>query len=287
MDKPWNNRAWFMVVPVLLIFAMNAVVPLMTLVNYSVQGASGSSVFSFEHMRWYHEVLFSDGFHGALLRQFAFTAIILAIEIPLGVVIALNMPRSGPWASVCLVLTALPLLVPWNVIGTMWNIYALPDLGLLGYALNALGFRYDFTSGPIAAWLTIVLMDVWHWTSLVVLLAYLRLQAIPYTTYRAAQIDGASRWVVFRHVELPKMGHVLAIAFLLRFMDSFVIYAEPFELTRGGPGNSTTLLSADLLTVATGEFDPGFAAAMSIIYFLMTLLACWFFYRFSTREEKW
>src|SRR3546814_2270114 len=88
------------------------------------------------------------------------------------------MPRGGFWASVCLVLMALPLLIPWNVVGAMWNIYSLPVIGLLGHSLNALGFDYDYTQQPTSAWFTVVLMDVWHWTSLVVLLAYAGLRSI-------------------------------------------------------------------------------------------------------------
>ena len=84
-------------------------------------------------------------------------------------------------------------------------------------------------------------MDVWHWTSLVVLLAYAGLISIPDAYYQAAKIDGASRWAVFRYIQLPKMKRVLTIAILLRFMDSFMIYTEPSVLTGGGPGNATTL----------------------------------------------
>ena len=247
MEKIQNNKAWFMVLPVLLIVALNAVVPLMTVVNYSVQDTFGNNIFFFEGTRWFDAVLASERFHSALGRQLFFTATILAIEIPLGVMIALAMPRSGFWASVCLVLMALPLLIPWNVVGAMWNIYALPDIGLLGFGLNWLGINYDFTQQPVSAWFTVILMDVWHWTSLVVLLAYAGLQSIDENYYRAAQIDGASRWAVFRYIQLPKMKHVLTIAILLRFMDSFMIYTEPFVLTGGGPGNTTTVLSIDLV----------------------------------------
>ena len=219
-------------------------------------------------------------------RQFTFTAIILLIEIPLGVAVALAMPRSGPWVSVCLVLMALPLLIPWNVVGAMWNIFALPDIGLLGYGINALGIDYNFTRQPGSAWFTVVLMDVWHWTSLVVLLAYAGLRSIPDAYYQAAKIDGASRWAVFRYIQLPKMNRVLTIAVLLRFMDSFMVYTEPFVLTGGGPGNATTFLSIDLVKAALGEFNLGIAAAMSIIYFLMTLLVCWIFYTLMTKRTR-
>ena len=151
----------------------------------------------------------------------------------------------------------LPLLIPWNVVGAMWNIFALPDIGLLGRTINAIGIDYNFTQSPVAAWFTTVLMDVWHWTSLVVLLAYAGLCSIPDAYYQAAKIDGAGAWATFRYIQLPKMKRVLTIAILLRFMDSFMIYTEPFVLTGGGPGNSTTFLSIDLVKMALGQFDLG------------------------------
>jgi glycerol transport system permease protein len=286
MDKTWNNRAWFMVLPVLILVAFNAIIPLMTVVNYSVQETFGGNVFFFEGVKWFQEVLQSDRFHAALGRQLTFTFTILFIEIPLGVAIALAMPRKGFWVSVCLVLMALPLLIPWNVVGAMWNILALPDIGLLGRALNGMGFDYNYTRQPGDAWFTLILMDVWHWTSLVVLLAYAGLISIPDAYYQAAKIDAASRWAVFRYIQLPKMKRVLTIAILLRFMDSFMIYTEPSVLTGGGPGNATTLLSIDLVKIALGQFDLGPAAAMSIVYFLIVLLLSWVFYTLMMRNEE-
>ena len=285
MTKTANQKAWFFVLPVLILVAFNALVPLMTVVNYSVQETFGNNVFLWYGVGWFEQVLHSDRFHAALGRQLLFTGTILIIEIPLGVAIALAMPREGPWVSVCLVLMALPLLIPWNVVGAMWNIFALPDIGFLGYVLNGLGFNYNMTQGPIAAWFTVIIMDVWHWTSLVVLLAYAGLISIPDAYYQAAKIDGARPWAIFRHIQLPKMKRVLTIAILLRFMDSFMIYTEPFVLTGGGPGNSTTFLSIDLVKIALGQFDLGPAAAMSLIYFLMTLLVSWIFYTVMTRDE--
>ncbi|HXV07452.1 MAG TPA: sugar ABC transporter permease [Burkholderiales bacterium] len=284
--KPVNPRAWWLVLPVLVLVAFNAVIPLMTVVNYSVQETFGNNQFFFEGVKWYQDVVNSARFHEALKRQLLFTAIILAIEVPLGVAIALAMPRKGAWASLCLVLMSMPLLIPWNVVGAMWNIFALPDIGLLGWTLNKIGLDYNYTRQPFAAWATLIAMDVWHWTSLVALLAYAGLSAIPDAYYQAAKIDGASPLAVFRHVQLPKMKHVLTIAVLLRFMDSFMIYTEPVVLTGGGPGNATTLLSIDLVKIALGQFDLGPAAAMSLIYFLIILLLSWVFYRVMTRDEE-
>lgn len=284
-NKIDSQKGWLFVLPVVILVAFNAVIPLMTVVNYSVQETFGENVFFFEGLRWFKEVLHSERFHASLGRQLIFTFSILAIEIPLGVAIALSMPRKGPWVSVCLVLMAMPLLIPWNVVGAMWNIFALPDIGLLGRMINGLGIDYNFTRQPGSAWFTVILMDVWHWTSLVVLLAYAGVSSIPEAYYQAARIDGARPWAIFRYIQLPKMKRVLTIAVLLRFMDSFMIYTEPFVLTGGGPGNTTTFLSIDLVKIALGQFDLGPAAAMSLIYFLIVLLVSWIFYTLTMKNE--
>jgi glycerol transport system permease protein len=296
MYKQLNQKAWFLVLPVVILVAFNAIIPLMTVVNYSVQETFGDNVFFWAGVTWFEQVLQSDRFHDSLLRQILFTALVLLIEVPLGLVVALAMPRKGPWVSVCLVTMALPLLIPWNLVGAMWNIFALPDIGLMGRGLNSLGdgldairagwgFDFNYTRQPFSAWFTVVLMDVWHWTSLVVLLCYAGLVSIPNDYYQAAKIDGASAWSVFRYIQLPKLRRVLTIAILLRFMDSFMIYTEVVVLTGGGPGNSTTFLSIDLVKTALGQFDLGPAAAMSLIYFLIILLFSWLFYTLMTRHE--
>ncbi|OJH43645.1 MULTISPECIES: carbohydrate ABC transporter permease [Paracoccus] len=286
MDKTVNNKAWFLVLPVLVLVAFSAVIPLMTVVNYSVQDTFGNNVFFWAGLDWFRDLLASDRMWNALGRQLAFSAIIIAIEIPLGIFVALNMPKRGFWASVVLVLMSLPLLIPWNVVGTIWQIFGRVDIGLLGYVLDAIGIDYNYTQNTVHAWATVIVMDVWHWTSLVALLAYAGLQSIPDAYYQAAKIDQASRWKVFRYIELPKMAGVLMIAILLRFMDSFMIYTEPFVVTGGGPGNATTFLSIDLVKMALGQFDLGPAAAFSLMYFLVILLISWVFYTVMTNLDK-
>jgi len=250
----------------------------MTVVNYAFNDTFGNNQFFWNGLGWFEEMVRSERLHAALGRQIVFTGTILAIEVPLGIFVALNMPKKGFWASLCLVLMALPLLIPFNVVGTIWQIFCRIDIGLLGRAMTALGVDYNYTNDPLDAWVTLIIMDVWHWTSLVALLCYAGLQSIPNAYYQAARIDQASRWDIFRYIELPKMSGVLLIAVLLRFIDSFMIYTEPFVVTGGGPGNSTTFLSIDLVKMAIGQFDLGPAAAFSLMYFLVILLISWVFY---------
>lgn len=286
MEKTWNNKAWFLVLPVLLLVAFSAVIPLMTVVNYSVQDTFGNNEFFWAGTEWFEQVLSSDRFWESMARNLLFSAIVLAIEIPLGIVIALNMPKRGIGVPICLVLMSLPLLIPWNVVGTIWQLFARTDVGLFGYIITWLGFDYNYGRDTLDAWFTIVIMDIWHWTSLVVLLCYAGLMSIPDAYYQAAKIDGASRWSVFRFIQLPKLNRVLQIAILLRFMDSFMIYTEPFVVTGGGPGSVTTFLSIDLVKMAVGQFDLGPASAMSIIYFLIVLLVSWLFYTVTTQPDE-
>jgi glycerol transport system permease protein len=278
INKPYNNRAWLGVLPVLLIVAFSAVIPLMTVVNYSVQDILDFNSRFYVGLDWYRETLQDPRFIEAFGRQVLFSLSVLAIEIPLGILVARGLPKNGAWTSVLLILLAVPLLIPWNVVGTIWQIYARSDIGLLGVGLNELGLAFNYTSNPTHAWLTLIAMDVWHWTSLVALLSFAGLTSVPPAYYQAAELDGASKWQVFRYVEMPRLSGVLVIAVLLRLMDSFMIYTEPFVLTGGGPGNATTFLSQYLATMAVGQFDLGPAAAFSVIYFLFILLFCWIFY---------
>jgi glycerol transport system permease protein len=291
MEKIPNQKAWFLVLPVFALVAFSAVIPLMTVVNYSVQDTFGNNKFFWNGIGWYQELLspsteLGGRFFASLWRNLAFSAIVLAIEMPLGIVVALAMPREGWGVAFSLVVLALPLLIPWNVVGTIWQIFGRNDIGLLGYTLHWLGSDYNYVASPLDAWLTIIAMDVWHWSSLVALLCYAGLKSIPEAFYQAASIDGASRWAVFWAIQLPKMKRVLLIAGLLRFMDSFMIYTEPFVVTGGGPGNSTTFLSIELVKLALGQFDLGKAAAMSIVYMLIIIIVCWVYYTVMTNAGE-
>lgn len=284
--KPHDNRAWLGVLPVVLIVGFSAVIPLMTVLNYSVQDILDFNSRFFVGFQWYRETLHDPRFLSAFVRQITFSLTVLLIEIPLGIAVAKGIPKSGRLTPLILILLALPLLIPWNVVATIWQIFARPDIGLLGVGVNALGISYNYTSEPLHAWLTLVAMDVWHWTSLVALLSFAGLTAIQLPFYQAAELDGANKWQVFRLVELPRLRGVLIIAILLRLMDSFMIYTEPFVLTGGGPGDTTTFLSQYLATMAVGQFDLGPAAAFSVIYFLFILLFCWLFYTSVALDDE-
>lgn len=271
-----SNSAWWLLLPALLVLAFVGVLPLLTIFNYSF-----FDIFTLEDRywvgtEWYREILASERFLHSLGRSLQFSAIVLSIQIPLGVYIALLLPREGRVKTAILMVLALPLMVPWNTVPSMWVSFMDDQSGFGGQAVSLLGFDFDYKFNAVHTWILLVAMDTWHWIGLVVILCYSGLSTISPAYYQAAAIDGASRLQVFRYVELPKMSGVLMMAVLLRFMDSFMIYTEAFRVNAGGPNHATSFLSLDL-GEEIAAFDYGPAAARSIIYFVIILTVAWAF----------
>ena len=268
---------WALLFPALLVMVVSGVVPAAFVAFYSVHDTFAGNSFVWVGPQWYLSVLSSPEFWWALARSLGFSALVLLVEVPLGIWIALRLPPSGALANILIVLLAIPLLAPQIVVGYLWKVLTSPGIGLLHALFARLGVEYDMNN-PVVVWATLLLMDAWHWTSLVVLLCYAGLRAIPQAYYQAARIDGAGAWAVFRHIQLPRLRLVLLIAVLLRLMDSFMIYAEAYVVTRGGPGVSTTFLSHELIQIATIQFDLGEGGAMSVIYLGIVLAISWTFF---------
>jgi glycerol transport system permease protein len=279
------KRAYAFLTPALLVMTLTGLIPMAIVAFYSVNDTFAGNSFFFVGTAWFKQVLTSPEFFAALARSIGFSMLVLLIQIPLGIFIALRMPASGFLSSLYIVLMAIPLLTPSVVVGYLWKVLSLPDIGLVTAAAGLAGFNYDMNNSAVV-WATLLMMDAWHWTSLVVLLCFAGLRAIPDDYYRAARIDSASGWAIFRHIQLPKLKLVLLIAVLLRFMDSFMIYTEAYVVSRGGPGVSTTFLSHELVQTATIQFDLGEGGAMSVIYFLIVLSVSWVFFSLIVPKEK-
>lgn len=264
--------------PATLVLIIAGVIPFGFVVFYALHDTFGGNIFVWVGLDWFRQVLTSPAFYHAVGRSLCFAMIILVVQIPLGVLVALKMPKSGRLVAFYLVILAVPMLTPMIVVGYLWKVMVLPETGLLTKGFAQLGMTVDMNN-VVWTWVVLVLMDTWHWVGLVVLLCYARLRTIPDAYYQAAAIDGAGRWVIFRHIQLPRLRLVLAIAILLRFMDSFTLYTEAYVMTGGGPGLSTVFLSHELVQTGLIQFDLGEAGAMAVIYFLIVFMVSVAFYR--------
>jgi glycerol transport system permease protein len=279
--RPTNNRAWLLMLPAITVLGVVGALPLLTVINYGFH-----DIFSLDNVhwigtQWFYDIVTSASFHASFARSLLFSALALGIQVPLGIAVALGLIGLGRHAVWGLMLCALPLVVPWNMIPMMW-LSLIGDGGLLAPLVAATGFDYKFTA--LHTWLLILTVDTWHWLGLVVILSYAGLSAIPPAYRQAAAIDGASRWAVFRHIELPRLWGALMIVLLLRFVDSFMIYTEAFAINAGGPHDATRFLSIELGEEIKG-FSYGQAAARASLYFLIVLSVVWAFVTISRRQE--
>jgi glycerol transport system permease protein len=282
MEKWADNKAWFLVLPVFVVVAFSAIIPLMTVVNYSIQDIFGPGNAVFVGTEWFKEMLTDHRLHDALGRQFIFSGLVLLIEIPLGILIALAMPKKGWGVSASLVTLALPLSDSLEC-----DRHHLDHFHPAGYRFVRGRHQqpgpsrnpFDHTARPAYAWVTLMAMEVWHWTPLVALLAYAGLRAIPEAYYQAAKIDGASSWAVplYPAAQDARGAHHRRVAALDGQL-SHLCRTVCAHRRRAGQF-TTTFLSIYLVKLATGQFDLGPAAAFSLIYFLIVLLFCFIFYQ--------
>jgi glycerol transport system permease protein len=284
MSKSSRAYPFVLLLPALAILMVVGIIPLGIVLQYSFYDIFTLQSRFWVGTQWYEELLTSGRFYDSLIRSLGFSTLILCIQFPLGICIALMIPRSGPVRTGTLVLLALPLVVPWNMIPIIWLSLIDAETGMIGAALNVIGWDFDYKFNAVHTWVLIVVMDTWHWVGLVAILSYSGLASISPSHYQAAAIDQASRWQVFRWVELPAMRGVLLMALLLRFMDSFMIYTEAFGINSGGPAAATAFLTLDLGEEMRG-FDYGPASARSIVYFAITACVVWAFLRGSARDE--
>lgn len=271
---PPDNRAWLLLLPTVILLLVIGILPLLAVVNYGFHDIFTLSDVHWVGLEWFADILGSDRFLASLGRSLLFSVLVLSIQVPLGIGVALlllHYRRRAVWG---LMLCALPLVVPWNMIPILWLGMIDSRTGLLGPWLAAIGFDYKFTA--LHTWALILVMDTWHWLGLVVVLSYAALSAIPPAFRQAAAIDGASRWALFRYIELPRMAGALSIVFLLRFVDSFMIYTEAFAINAGGPHDATRFLSIELGEEIKG-FSYGQAAARATLYLLIVLAVVWAF----------
>ncbi|MGE3922939.1 MAG: carbohydrate ABC transporter permease [Lautropia sp.] len=219
--------------------------------------------------------LLGDGeLHALLLRQVGFVAATLALEIPLGVALALSLPAAGWRAALAVVLVALPLLLPGAVAGAVWRLFARSDVGWLGAALAALGIDYDPAGRAFDAWATLVAADVWHWTPLVALLCHGALRAVAPEQRLAARLDGAGRYATFRHLHWPALRGALAVAVGLRVLDGAAAYALPFAFTGGAATPLPPLLAQSMLAGVPSWPPREPLAAAGLAWLIVVLLVC-------------
>ena len=283
--KPHSNAAWALMMPAAAVMVFVAVLPLLAVLNYSFHDIFSLDKVFWVGTDWYEMIVATPRFWASLGRSALFSTLAISVQIPLGIAIALMLRKVGPrGASLMLMCLAIPLVVPTNMIAGLWLALLRPE-GLGGQALSAVHLTLDYKFTALHTWALILIVDTWHWLGLVVVLAYAGLSSIQPAYYQAAAVDSATRWAVFRWIELPQISGALWIVLLLRLVDSFMIYTEVMAINAGGPNDATTFLSLEL-----GEdikaYSYGTSAARAMVDFIFVLTLVWVFVKLRQSGEQ-
>ncbi len=283
--KPHSNAAWALMLPAAAVMVFVAVLPLLAVLNYSFHDIFSLDKVFWVGTDWYEMIVATPRFWASLGRSALFSTLAISVQIPSGIAIALMLRKVGPrGASLMLMCLAIPLVVPTNMIAGLWLALLRPE-GLGGQALSALHLTLDYKFTALHTWALILIVDTWHWLGLVVVLAYAGLSSIQPAYYQAAAVDSATRWAVFRWIELPQISGALWIVLLLRLVDSFMIYTEVMAINAGGPNDATTFLSLEL-----GEdikaYSYGTSAARAMVDFIFVLTLVWVFVKLRQSGEQ-
>ena len=271
-----SEARWWRVLaiaPAVLLFVGLTLLPVAMLIVMSLHDitwSAGSAHWGFTGLAHYLE-LARDGLFGASLRNtliFAVSAV--AVQMLLGLALALLTSGIAHGQTIYRVIFLLPILIPGIVIGAIWKLMYNFDFGVINLVLERLGLTpQDWLGDAGLALGAIVAVDVWHWTPFCFLLLLAGLEALPRDVFEAARIDGAGFWRTLRHLTLPLLAPTLAVVFAFRLILAFKVFDEVYLLTGGGPGTATEVISYTIYRRFFTEDRAGYGAAMAVATFVL------------------
>lgn len=271
-----SDRAlkWMFLLPSVAILAFLSIYPFvmaiwMGLHDWSLAGQE----HSFVGLQNFEYLLSADRFQNAFMNTVVFTGVSVTVELVLGVALAVYLKSlTRTWRPIFRTIFIVPMVVTPIATGLMWRLMLNGRIGVVNYVLGTVGVEAPaWTSSPGTAMFTIIMIDIWQWTPLVIMIVFAGLLSIPNTLYEAARVDGAPRWAIFRHITLPNIKYMIAIAAVFRLMRSFRTFDIIWIVTNGGPGTATEILNVYLYRVAFVFLKGGRAAALGLILLVLTI----------------
>jgi multiple sugar transport system permease protein len=220
-----------------------------------------------------YEALFTDARFGwAVLRTLFYTALAVVFPIVLGVAAALAFHRRFPLRGLARTVFILPMMATPVAVALVWTMMFHPQLGVLNWLLTTAGLppsMWVYSAATVIP--TLVMVEVWHWTPLVMLLVLGGLASLPVDPYEAAKIDGATPWQAFRHVTLPLLLPFIVVALIIRTIDALKAFDTIYVITQGGPGQASETINIFLYLQAFAFYNMGYASAVVVVFFALIM----------------
>ena len=263
--------------PALAVYLLLALLPVANLIAMSlhvIKYDQGIAHWTFNGLAHYASMPADPLLRAGALNTLLFAVLSVAAEMALGLMLALLVSRARRGRVVYRTIFLLPVLIPGIVIGAIWKLMYNPDFGIINQLLSLIGLNgHDWLGDGHLALLSVVVVDIWHWTPFVFLLLLAAIESLPEDVHEAATIDGATRWQEFRFVTFPMLLPAFLITLVFRLIVSFKVFDEVYLLTGGGPGTATEVVSFTIYRRFFTEDRMGYGSAISVtVLFLLTLV---------------
>ena len=271
--RNYARHYWPFIVPAGAVVAAVIVFPWVFTLYMSVHDWHIGGDRTFAGLSNYARMLRDERFGLAVARTLYFTALSVVLPVVLGVAAAVVFHRRFPGRGLFRTLFIMPMMATPVAVALVWTMMFHPQLGVLNYLLTSVGL-------PPSAWVyapgtvipTLVMVETWQWTPLVMLIVLGGLASLPTDPYEAAVLDGANGWQVFRHVTLPLVWPFVVVAAVIRTIDALKAFDTIFVISNGGPGTASETLNILLYLQAFSFYDMGYASAVTVVFFVLVLL---------------
>lgn len=277
-----STIGWLLLLPTLVVLFLVGLLPFLYVVGLSFfdwNVFAADPTVRFAGVENYRRLVFDEPFLFSIWLTLKFAFVVVVTELVLGYFLAQLLLRDFPGKGLFRTIHTLPLMVAPIAVGATWRLLTIPGLGPVPYYLDRwFGIDYRIGSFPDQAFLTTVLMDIWHWTPLVTLTMLAGLASLPKEPLEQAQVDGANRVQVFWYVTLPLMKPIFLTTIFIRLMDALRTVDEVWMLTGGGPAAATRYIGLYIWRIVFPKTDYGYGAAMSLLTLYLTIVLCWLLY---------
>lgn len=263
-----RQRYWVFALPAVVLISAIIVFPWLFTLAMSVSSWKVGESWAFAGVENYRLLAKDPRFQQALWHTLYFTALATVIPIVLGTAAALIFEREFPLRGLFRTIFIMPMMATPVAIALVWTMMFHPQLGVLNYLLVQMGI-------PAQAWVfnpntvipTLVLVEVWQWTPLVMLIVLGGLASLPQEPYEAARIDGANAFHTFRHITFPLLWPYILVAAVIRIVDALKAFDTIFVISSGGPGTASETINLFLYMQAFAFYNIGYASAIVVVFF--------------------
>jgi multiple sugar transport system permease protein len=270
-EQQWRPRSyWPFVLPALIVVLTVIVFPWVFTIWMSLNEWKVGSPTTFVGLANYLRLPGDPRFIEAIGHTFYYTALSVVLPMIFGTLAAVIFHIKFPFRGVLRAVFIMPMMATPVAVALVWTMMFHPQLGVLNYLLSLVGIPPQlWVFHPATVIPSLVLVETWHWTPLVMLIVLGGIAAIPTEPYESARIDGATHWQMFRYITLPLITPFLFIAAMIRTIDAVKSFDIIFAITQGGPGSASETVNLYLYSVAFVYYDLGYGSAIAVVFFAL------------------